>query len=186
MCEIVFLTKHAFLIGLAQFLSRFPMIGPPPTSSIVNHAGHLSFNSSPPDSFSMIPCLGSEKVVSILFSITARLFRFFTSLKSDSLSFSNLSGVSPVGLSGMWLASPLLGLFTFVWLAMHPLELWTLVNLQVIQSSRCPLAEFGCCPCLSSAAASTRSNRCTNQVQRSMDASGLVLRQRHWSQHLLG
>lgn len=145
MCEIVFLTKHAFLIGLAQFLSRFPMIGPPPTSSIVNNAGHLSFNSSPPDSFSTISCLGSENVVSILFSITARLFRFFTSLKSDSLSFSNLSGVSPVGLSGMWSASPLLGLFTFVWLAMHPLEFWTLVSLQVIQSSRCPLAEFGCC-----------------------------------------
>ena len=57
--------------------------------------------------------LRSEKVLYILAFITARLFSFFTSVKSDSLSFSNLSGLSPGGMSGMWLASPLFGLLTF-------------------------------------------------------------------------
>ena len=56
-------------------------------------------------------------------------------------------------------------------------------NIQVIQNTWCPSAEFGS---LSSATAFTHSNCCTNQVQRGMDASWLVLRKHHWSCNFLG
>ena len=78
--------------------------------------------------------------------------------------------VSPVGMSGMWLASPLLGLLTLLQ-AMHHLELWISANLQVIQHIQCPSAEYGSCPFFSSASVSIRSNHCMNWVHRGTDTS---------------